>query len=127
MLYSDPGRERISIMRDTKNWIIAGLCIAFCVALFWDVQDREIAEAYRLEKEQMQRHIKQQIDSVNRQIRAKDEQLLKLMRELREAEVVAEIAEEKAIKIKAKYDKIRRVTTVDDNQRDSILTELLSN
>jgi len=127
MLYSDPGRERISIMRDTKNWIIAGLCIAFCVALFWDVQDREIAEAYRLEKEEAQRHIKKQIDSVNRQIRAKDEQLLKLMRELREAEVVAEIAEEKAIKIKAKYDKIRRVTTVDDNQRDSILTELLSN
>jgi septal ring factor EnvC (AmiA/AmiB activator) len=127
MLYSDPGRERISIMRDTKNWIIAGLCIAFCVALFWDVQDREIAEAYRLEKEQAQRHIKKQIDSVNRQIRAKDEQLLKLMRELREAEMVAEIAEEKAIKIKAKYDQIRFRPARDNQQRDSLLRTILHN
>jgi len=104
--------------------ILAG---ALIFSLFWNIDNRELANSYRLEKEEAQRHIKKQIDSVNRQIRAKDEQLLKLMRELREAEVVAEIAEEKAIKIKAKYDKIRRVTTVDDNQRDSILTELLSN
>jgi len=115
------------VIMNKSTLLILILAGALIFSLFWNIDNRELANSYRLEKEEAQRHIKKQIDSVNRQIRAKDEQLLKLMRELREAEVVAEIAEEKAIKIKAKYDKIRRVTTVDDNQRDSILTELLSN
>jgi len=101
--------------------ILAG---ALLVSLFFHVEQNEISEAYRLEKEQAQRHIKKQIDSVNTQIRAKDEQLLKLMRELREAEMVAEIAEEKAIKIKAKYDQIRYRPARDDRERDSIRAKL---
>jgi len=46
------------------------------------------------------------------------------MRELREAEMVAEIAEEKAIKIKAKYDQIRYRPARDDRERDSIRAKL---
>lgn len=104
--------------------ILAG---ALIVSLFLHVEQNEISESYRLEKERAQRHIKKQIDSVNRQIRAKDEQLLKLMRELRQAEVVAEIAEEKAIKIKAKYDQIRFRPARDNQQRDSLLRTILHN
>lgn len=125
MLYSDPGRERISIMRDTKNWIIAGLCIAFCVTLFWDVQDREIAEAYRIEKEQAQRHIKKQIDSVNRVIKRKDEQLLKAMRESAEADMLASEAVAEAQKYKKKYEGIRFIHTRTDRERDSLIRAVL--
>jgi len=103
--------------------ILAG---ALLVSLFFHVEQNEISEAYRLEKEQAQRHIKKQIDSVNRVIQAKDKAILKAMIDVREAEVRVEIAEEKAVKIKAKYDQIRRVTTVDDNQRDSLLESILN-
>jgi len=107
-----------------KLIIPIALGVIILVLLFWNVENRELANTYKLEKEQIQRHIKKQIDSVNTQIRAKDEQLLKLMRELREAEMVAEIAEEKAIKIKAKYDQIRYRPARDDRERDSIRAKL---
>ncbi len=111
---------------DFKTWLIIGLVGVLAVSGFFHVEQNELADAYRLEKESAQRHIKHQIDSVNRVIQAKDKAILKAMIDVREAEVRVEIAEEKAIKIKARYDQIRRVTTVDDNQRDSILDAILN-
>jgi hypothetical protein len=110
-----------------KNWIIIAIAAYAACMTFASVDNSQLAEHYRIEKERAQRHIKKQIDSVNLVIVEKDKAILQAMKDVQEAKVKAEIAEENALKIKARYDKIRRVTTVDDNQRDSLLSAILSN
>jgi peptidoglycan hydrolase CwlO-like protein len=112
--------------KDTMKKLIIpiALGVIIVVLLFWNVENRELANTYKLEKEQIQRHIKKQIDSVNRVIQAKDKAILKAMIDVREAEVRVEIAEENVIKIKAKYDQIRYRPTRNDRERDSIRAKL---
>lgn len=102
--------------------ILAG---ALIFSLFWNVGEREVSEAYRLEKEQVQRHIKKQIDSVNRVIIRKDAELLKAMRESAEADMMAAEAVKEAEKYKTKYDKIVFRATRTDRERDSLIRAVL--
>jgi len=102
--------------------ILAG---ALLLSLFFHVEQNEISEAYRLEKESAQRHIKKQIDSVNRQIRAKDEQLLKLMRESAYADMLAAEAVKKAEYYRKKYEKIPFKPIATDHLRDSSIRAIL--
>lgn len=102
--------------------ILAG---ALLFSIFWNIGEREVSEAYRLEKERAQRHIKKQIDSVNRVIKRKDEQLLKAMRESAEADMLASEAVAEAQKYKKKYEGIRFIHTRTDRERDSLIRAVL--
>jgi len=102
--------------------ILAG---ALIFSLFWNVGEREVSEAYRLEKELAQRHIKKQIDSVNRVIIRKDAELLKAMRESAEADMLAAEAVKKAEYYRKKYEKIPFKPIATDHLRDSSIRAIL--
>lgn len=106
--------------------LILILCAGLLVSLFFNVDQREVSEAYRIEKEQAQRHIKKQIDSVNRVIKRKDDQILKAMRQSAEFEMIARDAVSEAKKYQKKYESIKIGRAVNDAERDSILSVILS-
>jgi len=105
--------------------IILILAGALLFSIFWNIGEREVSEAYRLEKERAQRHIKKQIDSVNQVIKRKDAELLKAMRESAEADMLAAEAVKEAEKYKTKYDKIVFRATRTDGERDSLIRAVL--
>ncbi len=108
-----------------KLIIPIALGVIILVLLFWNVENRELANTYKLEKEQIQRHIKKQIDSVNQVIKRKDAELLKAMKESAEADMLAAEAVKEAQKYKTKYDKIVFRATRTDRERDSLIRAVL--
>lgn len=108
-----------------KNWLLLAVVVYAIVMTFTSVDNKDLAEHYRIEKEQAQRHIKKQIDSVNRVIKRKDEQLLKAMRESAEADMLASEAVAEAQKYKKKYEGIRFIHTRTDRERDSLIRAVL--
>ncbi len=113
--------------KDTMKKLIIpiALGVIILVLLFWNVENRELANTYKLEKEQIQRHIKKQIDSVNQVIKRKDAELLKAMKESAEADMLAAEAVKEAQKYKTKYDKIVFRATRTDRERDSLIRAVL--
>lgn len=110
---------------DTKTLIISGLVIVLIVSGWFHVEENEISQAYKLEKESAQRHIKKQIDSINSVIRRKDEQLLKAMRESAEADMIAKESVEKAEKYRKRYEAVVFVRYDSDSARQYAIRSVL--
>lgn len=112
---------------DTKTIIILGLVIVLAVSGFFHVEQNDLADAYRLEKEQAQRHIKKQIDSMNHVAIRKDEQLLKLMRELSGANMETQAAKQETANYRWKYEQIKIRLHASDSERADALKRLYPN
>lgn len=108
-----------------KLIIPIALGVIILVLLFWNVENRELANTYKLEKEQIQRHIKKQIDSVNRVIIRKDEQLLKAMRESAYADMIANEAVTKFEQYKKHHENKKLVSHNSDTARSNAIRSTL--
>jgi len=111
----------------SKSNVIYGILTGIIfILLFKNVENREVSDAYRIEKEQAQKRLKVVRDSVVKVIQRKDEQLLKAMRESAEADLIAKESVQQAEKYRKKYESVKRYSTKSDHERDSVLTNLLS-
>lgn len=95
------------------------------ILLFWNVENKQASEDYRIEKEQAKKRLKVVRDSVVKVIQRKDIELLKAMRESAEADLLARDAVADAQRYKQKYDKIVFRPTRNDRERDSLLRAVL--
>jgi len=114
------------LMKKKSNVIYGILTGIIFILLFKNVENREVSDAYRIEKEQAQKRLKVVRDSVVKVIQRKDEELLKAMRESAEADMVAKESVQQAEKYRKKYESVKRYSTKSDHERDSVLTNLLS-
>ncbi len=127
----NPSRKlnRMKYMKipDKKDFIIIVLVIAGIAQVFFSIENHEVTEAYRLEKESAQRHTKHQIDSMNHVAIRKDEQLLKLMRELAGANMETQAAKQEANNYRIKYENIKITVRSTDLERADALRRLYPN
>lgn len=110
-----------------KDWILIALVGYGLLFTFWNVDDRETIQSLKLEKEREQVALKHRDDSLRSVINRKDEQILKAFRDIREAEILRDMANERAADYKRKYENIKIRTHSTDLERADALKRLYPN
>lgn len=97
------------------------------VLLFLNFDKNEVNRDLIKQKERERVRLKHREDSLRSVINRKDEQILKAFRDIREAEILRDIANEQAADYKRKYENIKIRTHSTDLERADALKRLYPN
>lgn len=103
------------------------LAVIIAGALFGKLEYNEKDRAHQLELKREGEKLKSREDSLRGVINRKDEQILKAFRDIREAEILRDIANEQAADYKRKYENIKIRTHSTDLERSDALKRLYPN
>lgn len=107
-----------------KNYLTIALVAIIFGLLWWNVENREFAEAYRLEKQRNEVNLKRSIDSATRVGKFRTDSIVVALESKRLAEVDKKDQLLKTEIKRRKRAEVKLVAYTRDSQRDSVLSEL---
>lgn len=103
-----------------KNWLLLVVVAYAAFMTFTSVDNKDLAEHYKLEAERDKAVYKHREDSIRGILNKEQEQRLKLMRITAEAEMTAKYERNRADKAHKEYEKIKFYAPRNDSERDSL-------
>lgn len=94
---------------------------------FFNVDNREVIESLKIEKEREQAIYKHREDSIRGVLNKEQEERLKMIRQSAVDQMLIREERTRADKYQKQYENIRVIRHTSDHQRDSTLSAILSN
>ncbi len=110
-----------------KNWLLLVVVAYAAFMTFTSVDNKDLAEHYKLEAERDKAIYKHREDSIRGVLNKEQEERLKLMRQSAEDKMIIQEEKTRADKYQKQYENIRVIRHTSDHQRDSTLSAILSN
>lgn len=109
---------------DFKTLVISGLVMLLIVSGFFHVEQTDIVEAYRMEKERAEKRLQHNDDSLRSVIREFQAADLRALQVIQEATIRADRAENQLTIANEKLKKVRFVRFPNDSVRSGAISEL---
>jgi hypothetical protein len=110
-----------------KHWPTIGLLLIIAALLFWNVEERSVSEAYKIEVARDKAKLKKNDKQIRELFDSLAKQDLAALQAIQAEKLRADRAEEKLKGAIKRHENTRIIRTTSDRQRDSLVRAVLHN